>query len=562
MLYYVLGAIFAFIIAMALVLFKTMARMCKEVKVVDPLPEQRKRAEKHYIRSPLYTRVPELQGKLPWEPSLREIDESPVDWLQLHLPGANKTVTISVKREGLLSTKYGGNKVRTLEHLLPTAVAQMKLEGRKGHFVGLGAPGSNQVTAMAAHAAAANADIRFMFIAPEGDSPDNALNLASVLSYPYAVLDTTHSLLLAFYRVVKLTWFEKDNLVCPLGGAAVPGVFGHINAVLELADQIERGYAHDPTDIYLALGSGCTTAGLMCGIAVSRTLGGRKAFSKPVKIHATIIHHLFAKIPFMVKNKTEKLAKATLRELKRLTGLDALPEFVENVLPYVYFEGKFAGQYGSPTDEMLMAKVVFEDGTHHHRSMERNVEGENSDTTDSQRNEKVSANGTTKPTKPWYCSTFSGKGAAFLLSNLEIIAAEQSNTQPLIASVVQQKQMSSETKADDKIAPQSSTKSAGTGTRKIAKGDGSFGMYDHDSNASEKVTGFDTRSVEHLDMKNILFWSTKSCVQPFANDGFNSLFARADTDITPAMREWLYKGGVVDHKALSSVLRNTRHNMQ
>ena len=57
-------------------------------------------------------------------------------------------------------------------------------------------------------------------------------------------------------------------------------VLGQIGACLELAEQIERGEAVDPSAIYLPYGSGCTTTGIVMGVALARHLG-MKAFQSP-----------------------------------------------------------------------------------------------------------------------------------------------------------------------------------------------------------------------------------------------------------------------------------------
>eukprot|EP01134_Creolimax_fragrantissima_P004373 CFRG4373T1 len=516
-----------------------MGRVGKVMKVVDPLPEQEKVAQPNYHSSPLFTRIPKLQGKLPWAPSLRELNESPVDWLKIRLPGRGKSCTVSVKREGLLSSRYGGNKVRTLEHLLPCAVAQQKYENRKGKIIVLGAPGSNQCVAMATHAPACNAQVDLLFMVEEGNSLENSLNLASSLSLPTTILDYTHSLLSAFAKVVHLVYFNKDDLVCAPGGASIPGCLGHINGILELADQIERGYAENPTHIFLALGSGCTTAGILAGIAVSRALGNevqreRKAFSKPVHVHAAIIHHVFKWVPGIVKKNTLELASDTLKELRKLTGLDAMLEFEENVAPYLSVSGDFAGHYGSPTDEMINAKFVLETGLYEHRKIDTSLDSyalvSKHTKAREDRNTEIDAcddaskgddEGSGEPPKPWYCTTFSGKGAALMLSFLDAVVNDNTNN------------------VKDFCA--------------CSDANGDESKCDNENNVHA--------SDAHVDMRSVLFWSTKSVVQPFG-DGIADVCERAKSEVQPHTHEWMQNGGITDQQKLYSVLRYTKHSLK
>lgn len=86
----------------------------------------------------------------------------------------------------------------------------------------------------------------------------------------------------------------SGSKVFPPGGHNVAGILGQIGAVLELAEQIERAEMPDPEAIYVAYGSGCTTTGLLIGVAISHYLG-LKAFQSPTfKIVSVVVHHLFA----------------------------------------------------------------------------------------------------------------------------------------------------------------------------------------------------------------------------------------------------------------------------
>lgn len=48
---------------------------------------------------------------------------------------------------------------------------------------------------------------------------------------------------------------------------------GHMSAGLELAESVEEGECPDPTHLFIAYGSGCSTAGLVVGMALARKVG-------------------------------------------------------------------------------------------------------------------------------------------------------------------------------------------------------------------------------------------------------------------------------------------------
>ena len=61
----------------------------------------------------------------------------------------------------------------------------------------------------------------------------------------------------------------------PLGGSTPLGTLGHVNAALELADQVERGELPLPGRVVVPLGSGGTAAGLALGFAIAGLDTGR-----------------------------------------------------------------------------------------------------------------------------------------------------------------------------------------------------------------------------------------------------------------------------------------------
>jgi hypothetical protein len=107
----------------------------------------------------LFRHLPIPSKNLAWR-SLGAM-ETPVHKCQLPLMGSSnddddgdvQVVEILIKREDLISSNYGGNKVRTLQHQL--AVCEVRRDTGETAFqqlVSLGSGGSNQVVATVVHA--------------------------------------------------------------------------------------------------------------------------------------------------------------------------------------------------------------------------------------------------------------------------------------------------------------------------------------------------------------------------------------------------------------------------
>jgi len=181
------------------------------------------------------------------------------------------------------------------------------------------------------------------------------------------------------------------------GGANPTGAIGQVGASLELAQQIEQGLVPEPENIFLALGSGCTTAGLILGIALARKLGiGFKQSIKNFRIHAVIIHHIFARFPFLVKLQLKQLITDTSKLIKDLGGPDVILGAMEIFSQCTVFHTKYAVNYGEMTPVAQEAKNLF-------------------DKSEWVVNPKVGR----LAQKLWLCGCFTGKSGAALLDYLK-----------------------------------------------------------------------------------------------------------------------------------------------
>jgi len=219
-----------------------------------------------------------------------------------------------VKREGDSSARYGGNKVRTLEAWLGHARA---VGARK--IWAIGAYGSNHAIATVLHARAIGLDAgAIVFPQPASEwAVENAgaliasgcsiVRLRSVVEIPFVGLA-----LAARERLIA----DRGGraVVMPPGGASTIGTLGAVSAALELAEQLAANVAPPPARIVVAVGSTCTTAGLLAGLQLARAIGLWR-WPLPI-VHAVRV------TPWPVTSKLgiALLAAATLARIEKLGG--------------------------------------------------------------------------------------------------------------------------------------------------------------------------------------------------------------------------------------------------
>ena len=71
------------------------------------------------------------------------------------------------------------------------------------------------------------------------------------------------------WPLAQATPARAPSRYIPLGGSTALGTLGHVNAALELADQVEAGELPLPGRVVVPLGSGGTAAGLALGFAMA-----------------------------------------------------------------------------------------------------------------------------------------------------------------------------------------------------------------------------------------------------------------------------------------------------
>jgi len=237
--------------------------------------------------------------RVPWVP----IGQWPTPLTAIELFGR----PVWVKHEGDAHPRYGGNKVRTLEAWFGHAQAR----GARRIWA-IGAYGSNHTIATILHAPLAGLEAAAM-VFPQPASPWAIENCGAMVA--------TGCRLIRLHNVVEVpfaAWWiacrERDSVVMPPGGATPIGTFGAVAAVFELADQIAAHLAPPPRRVVLAVGSTCTTAGLVAGFALAQAIG---VWRWPVPI----VHGVrVTPWPVTSRVRTAELARRTLVRVEQLGG--------------------------------------------------------------------------------------------------------------------------------------------------------------------------------------------------------------------------------------------------
>jgi len=249
---------------------------------------------------------------------------------------------IWIKREGDSSTRYGGNKIRTLEAWLGHTRAA------NAHRIwAIGAYGSNHAIATVLHARAIGLDAGAILF-PQPHSAPAHENAGALVATGCEVVRLRHVLEVPF-AALAVARRDRGSIVMPPGGATPIGTFGALSAAFELAEQIEHGLAPAPRRIVVPIGSTCTAAGLVAGLALAHALG---AWRWPIPIvHAVRV----TPWPVTSRLRTAELAARTLDRIAALGGPRPSVSLVELASRLVVDGRELGAGYGRPTPSALAA---------------------------------------------------------------------------------------------------------------------------------------------------------------------------------------------------------------
>jgi 1-aminocyclopropane-1-carboxylate deaminase/D-cysteine desulfhydrase-like pyridoxal-dependent ACC family enzyme len=260
---------------------------------------------------PLLVRFPSL-AKLP-RAELCTLP-SPVE----AFPGREREVWI--KREDRNSPVCAGNKVRALEFLLGGL-------GEGDTVITTGGAGSTHVLATAAHGA--RLGVKTLASRWTHDMNPTAEEVAAQIRRLIPGSRVTWNPVIA---LVEARYRSRKRMrYIPIGGTTPLGVLGHVNAALELSEQIANGELPRPSSVVLPLGSGGTAAGLLLGLAIA-------GLPEIEVVGARVGPRIFAN-----RARVLMVARATSRLIQRLTD-ERLPGVDPSRLRVVH--DVYGGAYG------------------------------------------------------------------------------------------------------------------------------------------------------------------------------------------------------------------------
>jgi D-cysteine desulfhydrase len=299
------------------------------------------------LRCPKLPRIVESQSNPPPLVQALSLGQERVGWVRLgdfptpitRLPCTSERPQAFVKRDDLSSSIYGGNKVRTLEVLF----GQARRAGVQSIFAA-GAYGSNHAVATALHAPRAGMKSGALLF-PQPISWAALENLRVTLQVADYVTAVPHWSVLPFMMWSRARSEELGTTAVMLPGGATPwGALGYVSAAFELARQVAAGQLPSPVRIVVGVGSTCTSAGLLLGLALAVRLR-LGLVSTPELISARVTPW-----PVTSAYRIVGLAERTSRLLVELSGDAGLRMSRVELAARLSIDGRFLGRgYGRAT---------------------------------------------------------------------------------------------------------------------------------------------------------------------------------------------------------------------
>lgn len=225
-----------------------------------------------------------------------------------------------VKRDDRTGPVIGGNKVRALEWLLG--------EVRAGERVlTVGPRGSSHALTTALCARLLGANVTVVRWNQEMNTAARAVDAR--LRGSARIIDARS--VPAAYVIASIMRLRGARWI-PAGAVAAAAVLGHVNAALELADQIAAGECERPGFLVVPFGSGGTVAGLSLGLAIA----GLETEVIAVRVVPRILGRA---------RRVARLADAAAALIERVTG-ERVPRPSRLRISHAYY----GGAYGRPIE--------------------------------------------------------------------------------------------------------------------------------------------------------------------------------------------------------------------
>jgi D-cysteine desulfhydrase len=164
-----------------------------------------------------------------------------------------------VKRDDLAADPYGGNKVRKLELYLGEALRE-----RRSAVLTFGGVGSNHALATAVHARRVGLNA-ILLLLPQQKSASVRHHLLAAHAHGAEL----HLARAIEERAAARPFDARSPYLIPTGGTAPLGDVGLVGAGFELAAQVAAGELPKPDEIWVALGTAGTAAGIALGVAAA-----------------------------------------------------------------------------------------------------------------------------------------------------------------------------------------------------------------------------------------------------------------------------------------------------
>ena len=174
------------------------------------------------------------------------------------LPLAPLAPSLWIKRDDLCADPIGGNKVRALEFLLGGVA-------RDDRVVTVGSAGSTHALAVAAYGKRLGATVVI------GRWKQEMNPSATVIADRITRTSRRAPVFRTPVEAYAWAWVERARGArwIAAGGSSPLGVLGHVNAGLELIDQIDANAMPMPKAVVVPLGTGGTAAGLALAFAIA-----------------------------------------------------------------------------------------------------------------------------------------------------------------------------------------------------------------------------------------------------------------------------------------------------
>jgi D-cysteine desulfhydrase len=239
------------------------------------------------------------------------------------LPLASLAPALWIKRDDLCADPIGGNKVRALEFLFG-GLAKDDL------VVTVGSAGSTHALAVAAYGKRLGAKVVV------GRWKQEMNPSATIIAERIVRTAQRAPVFRSPVEAYAWAWVQRARGAhwIAAGGSSPLGVLGHVNAGLELVDQIDANAMPAPKAVVVPLGTGGTAAGLALAFAIAR---------RDIRvIGARVVPRIVGRAPRVLR-----LANRTAQLIERLTGA-SLPRIPSTALTVIH--ESYGGAYGRETD--------------------------------------------------------------------------------------------------------------------------------------------------------------------------------------------------------------------